>query len=241
MTPYTTNEAALGRCRRGLFPYTNRSVCASSLPVVEQTSYQYQISISILIWTWLLILIRNPSALYRGCATNSNYLRVTLCPEIGETFVNKDVTQTFFILRVFQNRVIPLYTAVFGMRCTPSMSVKRMPPYPGSACFAHVVQLPPMTLPWTQSCNFGAQNYHHRSVVHKIIQLTHWYIPSGTITQGSHRPTRSTREGIPLGRYRLIREKRVSNCYIQEKKKLSVCVCGCSANLGFSVEKMSWF
>ena len=32
----------------------------------------------------------------------------------------------------------------------------------------------------------------------------------------------------------LIRAKRVSNCYIQEKK--SVRLCGCSTNLGFSVE-----
>ena len=38
-----------------------------------------------------------------------------------------------------------------------------------------------------------------------------------------------------------IRAKRVSNCYMQEKKKLTVCVSGCSANLGFSVEKLSWF
>ena len=29
-----------------------------------------------------------------------------------------------------------------------------------------------------------------------------------------------------------IRAKRVSNCYIQEKKKLTVCLCECSANLG---------
>ena len=32
-----------------------------------------------------------------------------------------------------------------------------------------------------------------------------------------------------------IRAKRVSNCYIQEKK-LTVCLSGCSANLGFSVK-----
>ena len=41
----------------------------------------------------------------------------------------------------------------------------------------------------------------------------------------------------------LIRAKRVSNCYMQEKKndRLSVCLSGCSVNLGFSVEKLSWF
>ena len=33
----------------------------------------------------------------------------------------------------------------------------------------------------------------------------------------------------------VIRAKRVSNCYMQEKKKLTVCVSGCSVNLGFSV------
>ena len=42
-----------------------------------------------------------------------------------------------------------------------------------------------------------------------------------------------------FGQFPIIRAKRVSNCYIQEKKKLTVCVCGClcgcSANLGFSV------
>ena len=32
----------------------------------------------------------------------------------------------------------------------------------------------------------------------------------------------------------IIRAKRVSNCYMQEKKTDSLCVCGCSANLGFS-------
>ena len=41
----------------------------------------------------------------------------------------------------------------------------------------------------------------------------------------------------------IIRAKRVSNCYQvhARKKKLTVCVSGCSANLGFSVEKLSWF
>ena len=47
--------------------------------------------------------------------------------------------------------------------------------------------------------------------------------------------------GVVLGTgntalHAIIQAKRVSNCYIQEKK-LSVCVCGCSTNLGFSVEK----
>ena len=46
-----------------------------------------------------------------------------------------------------------------------------------------------------------------------------------------------------LYRYLFIRAKRVSNCYMQEKKtdRLSGCVSGCSDNLGFSVEKLSWF
>ena len=37
-----------------------------------------------------------------------------------------------------------------------------------------------------------------------------------------------------------IRAKRVSNCCMQEKKtdRLSVCLSGCSTNLGFSVEKI---
>ena len=41
----------------------------------------------------------------------------------------------------------------------------------------------------------------------------------------------------------IIRAKRVSNCYMQEKKtdRLYVCLSGCSANLGFSLEKLSWF
>ena len=45
-----------------------------------------------------------------------------------------------------------------------------------------------------------------------------------------------------LARLIIIRAKRISNCYMQEKKNCpSVCACGCSTNLGFSVEKLSWF
>ena len=41
--------------------------------------------------------------------------------------------------------------------------------------------------------------------------------------------------------YFIVRAKRVSNCYMQEKKKLAVRVSGCSANLGFSVENCLGF
>ena len=39
---------------------------------------------------------------------------------------------------------------------------------------------------------------------------------------------------------KIVRAKRVSNCYMQEKKKLTLCVwmSVCSVNLGFSVEKI---
>ena len=37
---------------------------------------------------------------------------------------------------------------------------------------------------------------------------------------------------------RVIRAKRVSNCYIQKKKSvICACVCVCSTNIGFSGEK----
>ena len=45
---------------------------------------------------------------------------------------------------------------------------------------------------------------------------------------------------VPLA-LNIIRAKRVSNCYMQGKKTDRLCVSGCSANVGFSVEKLSWF
>ena len=64
--------------------------------------------------------------------------------------------------------------------------------------------------------------------------------------------TRFIRGGHGLG-FGFIRAKRVSNCYMREKKidRLCGCVCGCTANLGFSVyvrmflgfsvKNLSWF